>query len=95
MDLRYFDESGFSLTPYVPYAWQEKGNPIIIKSSKSKRINVLGLMNKNLELDYEIIVGKVNSETVIKFLDEFSNDLQRITVVVLDQASIHKARQYY
>jgi len=21
IDLRYFDESGFSLTPYVPYAW--------------------------------------------------------------------------
>jgi len=46
-------------------------------------------MNKNLELDYEIIVGKVNSETIINFLDKFSNDLKRITVVVLDQASIH------
>ena len=46
-------------------------------------------MNKNLELDYEIIVGKVNSETIIKFLDLFSNDLKKITVVVLDQASIH------
>ncbi len=22
IDLRYFDESGFSLMPYVPYAWR-------------------------------------------------------------------------
>jgi hypothetical protein len=24
IDLRYFDESGFSLFPSIPYAWQEK-----------------------------------------------------------------------
>ncbi len=25
LDLRYLDESGFCLTPYVPYGWQESG----------------------------------------------------------------------
>ena len=25
IDLQYFDGSGFSLTPTVPYAWQKKG----------------------------------------------------------------------
>ena len=25
IELRYFDESGFTLTPYVPYGWQDKG----------------------------------------------------------------------
>lgn len=24
IDLRYLDQSGFSLTPYIPYGWQEK-----------------------------------------------------------------------
>jgi len=24
--VRYYDGSGFGLTPYIPYAWQEKGN---------------------------------------------------------------------
>jgi len=28
LDLYYFDESGFCLTPYLPYAWQEKGQTI-------------------------------------------------------------------
>ncbi len=89
IDLRYFDESGFSLMPYVPYGWQEKNQQIIIKSSKSKRINVLGLMNINLELYYEIISGNVDSKIIINFFDKFSNNLKKPTVVIMDQASIH------
>jgi hypothetical protein len=49
--LRYVDESGFSLVPVVPYAWQEKGEYIEIKSKKSKRLNVVGFLNKNNELE--------------------------------------------
>lgn len=89
IDLRYFDESGFSLVPYIPYAWQEKKQQTTIKSSKSKRINVLGLMNINLELYYEIISEKVDSQIVINFFDKFSDSLEKPTVVIMDQASIH------
>ena len=89
IDLRYFDETGFSLTPYIPYAWQEKGQQTILKSSKSKRINVLGLMNRNLELDQEIYSEKINSENLIDFFDKFSNNLEKYTVIIMDQASIH------
>lgn len=46
-------------------------------------------MNKDLELDYEIEVGKVDSQIIINFLDIFSNNLKKTTVIVLDQASIH------
>jgi hypothetical protein len=28
IDLRYFDESGFCLVPYIPYAWQEQSETI-------------------------------------------------------------------
>jgi hypothetical protein len=45
IDLRYFDESGFSLFPSIPYAWQEKGSTITLMSCQSKRLNVLELMN--------------------------------------------------
>jgi len=69
IDLRYLDESGFSLLPYIPYAWQEKGSTITLKSCQSKRINVLGLMNRRNELCYEIHSGTVNSQIVIDFLD--------------------------
>ncbi|MEH2460561.1 hypothetical protein [Nostoc sp.] len=39
IDLRYVDETGFSLSSYVPYAWQEKGYEVIVKTQRSKRLN--------------------------------------------------------
>ena len=80
IDLRYFDEAGFSLMPYIPYAWQEKNQQMIIKSSKSKRINVLGLMNINLELSYEIILGKVDSQIIIDFFARISNNIKSLNI---------------
>lgn len=94
IDLRYLDQSGFSLMPYIPYGWQEKNETIIIKSRTGKRINVIGLMNRKNELDYEIIKHSVNSKDVIKFLDNFSHKLNKKTVVVLDQASIHTSDNF-
>ena len=38
IELYYGDESGFNLVPYIPYGWQEKGNPICIVPTKSKRV---------------------------------------------------------
>ena len=42
IDLRYLDESGFSLRPNVLYGWQKKLERITLNSCQSKRINVLG-----------------------------------------------------
>lgn len=46
VDVYYYDEAGFSLTPEVPYAWQTVGKTIEIPSSHSKHLNVLGFCNK-------------------------------------------------
>ena len=83
IDLRYLDESGFCLTPYVPYGWQEKGENIPIKSSRSRRLNILGLMNRNQELDAYIFEGRITSEVVISCLDKFAENLSIKTVVVI------------
>jgi transposase len=89
IDLKYFDETGFSLSPYIPYGWQEKGKTITLKSSQSKRINILGLMSHKNDLYYEIHLDNINSEAVINFFDKFSKNLLKKTVVAMDQASIH------
>lgn len=94
IDLRYFDQSGFSLTPYIPYGWQEKKETIILKSRTGKRINVMGLMNRKNQLCYEISTSTINSEDVINFLDRFGENLSQKTVVVLDQASIHTSNNF-
>ena len=40
IDLYYFDQSGFTLEPCVPYAWQPVGETLEVPCSKSKRLNV-------------------------------------------------------
>lgn len=91
IDLRYFDESGFCLVPYIPYAWQENGEIIAIPSGHSQRLNVLGFMNRNNELEAYCFECSVTSEVVVGCFDHFCTHLQSPTVVVVDNASIHKS----
>ena len=55
IDFYYFDESGFTLEPCVPYAWQPVGEHIEIPSSKSKRLNVLGFIDRSCKFESLII----------------------------------------
>jgi transposase len=89
IDLRYVDESGFCLIPYIPYAWQDKGKYETVRSQKSKRLNVLGFLNQNNELDSYIFECSINSEVVVACVDNFCSRIKRKTVLVMDQASIH------
>jgi hypothetical protein len=50
IDLCYLDESGITLEPCFPYAWQPIGT-IEIPNSKSKYFNVLGFVNRDCEFD--------------------------------------------
>ena len=94
IDLRYYDESGFCLVPYIPYAWQEQGETISIESGNSKRLNVLGFMNKRNELDAYTIEGSVDSDVVIHCFNAFCQTIEGPTVVVVDNASIHTSAAF-
>ena len=94
IDLWYYDESGFCLVPYIPYAWQEQGETISIESGASKRLNVCGFMNKPNELEAYTIEGAVDSDVVIHFFNVFCSTLQGPTVVVVDNASIHMSEAF-
>ena len=74
IDLCYFDESGFTLEPCVPYAWQQTGETIEIPSSKSKRLNVLGFVNRDCEFTSFVFEDSVNTSVVTACIDEFSNN---------------------
>ena len=91
IDLRYFDESGFCLIPYVPYAWQNNGEIIGLTSGHSPRLNVLGFMNKNNDLEAYCFECSVTSEVVVGCFDDFCKDLQSPTVVLVDNGSIHRS----
>lgn len=89
IDLYYLDETGFCLIPCVPYGWQEIGEYLTIPSRRSQRINVLGIMNRNNHLETYISSQSINSDVVIACIDAFFPTVDKPTVIVTDQASIH------
>jgi len=89
IDLYYFDESGFSIDPYIPYAWQERGETIEVESGRGKHLSVLGFLSKQRELVSYTTEGRVDSAFVIACFDTFINELTRKTVVVMDNSSFH------
>ena len=52
-ELYYFDESGFSQSSPVPYAWSPIGQPFEMTAySHSRRLNVLGFLSRAGKLVY-------------------------------------------
>ncbi len=94
IDVCYFDASGFSLESCVPYAWQPIGQTVEIPSTKSSRFSVLGILKPQDELFAYITDGRVDSATVIACLDDFSEGLNKRTVVLLDRAPIHTSNAF-
>ena len=95
IDLRYFDISGFCLVPYIPYAWQEKGHPILLDTdAHSKRLNVVGFLNRQNDLQTYTIEGRIDSEVIIACIDDFCQYIHKKTVIVMDQSSLHTSKEF-
>ncbi len=73
INLCYFDESGFTLEPCVPYAWQPTGETIEIPSSKSKRLNVLGIVNRDCKFDSFVFEGHINTSVVVACIETLTS----------------------
>ena len=94
IDLVYFDETGFTLVPVVPYAWQPIGETLEIPSASSKRLNVLGFFSLSHSFQYFTVQGKVNSQVVIDVFDQFAQTISGTTLVIIDNASIHTSAKF-
>ena len=91
INLYYLDETGFSLIPCVPYGWQDIGEYLPIPSGRSRTLNVLGIMNKSNHLETYVSSQTINSDVVIACIDAFFPTVNKPTVIVMDQASIHSS----
>jgi transposase len=92
IDLYYGDGSGFSLVPYIPYAWQEIGTTIEIPSFKSKTLNLFGIWDAKKDLNLYSFEGNLTSDIIIEYINDFSKKITKKTVLVLDNAPIHKSK---
>jgi transposase len=94
IDLRFFDESGFSLGSFVPYGYQPIGETIEIETTNRRRLNVLGFMNTDNQLESFCFECTVDTRVVIRCFDEFSKIIKKKTVVILDNSSTHRSEEF-
>jgi transposase len=78
--------------PGVPYAWQDRDDPLLLLSGKTPRINVLGFLSRQNDFFPCVFECSVNSDVVVACFDAFSLTLNKPTIVVLDNASIHHSQ---
>lgn len=89
IDLYYGDESQVSEVGYVP--WQFADETVHVAAGRGRSRNYFGLLSRSNEFIY-----KTSEETmsfVLAQLDALSLRLVKETVVVLDNARIHTAKQ--
>lgn len=94
MNLSYFDESSFNLTPKVPYAWQPIGETIEIPSSASKAFNVLGFIDRDGQFASFVFEGSINTAVVVATIDAYSKQINKPTTLVIDNASTHTSNEF-
>ncbi len=95
VDVFYGDESGFCLTPAIPYGWQFPGEQVATRPRHSPRFNVLGFYNASTnELHAVAREGRLDAAFVGDTLDAWAATRTRPTVLVLDNAKMHHAAAF-
>ena len=94
INLTYFDQSGFTLEPCVPYAWQPINETIEVPSSKSKRLNVLGFVDRDCQFNSFVFEGTITSAVVIACFHWFAEQIEKPTTIIIDNASIHTSDEF-
>jgi len=93
IDLFYADESRISLEPCVPYAWQFKDEEVFMPSTQGQGLNCFALLSRANECRFQTTTQNIDARFIIEQLEQMSLGLHRITVVVLDNAPAHAAKQ--
>ena len=91
LDLFYGDESQVSPEGYVPYGWQFEDEAICIESAKGKGLHCFALLSRDNRIRYATREESVTADFVVEELDRLSLEIIKPTVVVLDNAKVHRA----
>jgi hypothetical protein len=63
-------------------------------SAKSRRLNVLGFMDRDCQFHSFVFQDTITSAVVIACIDAFAKSLQKPTSLVIDNASIHTSKEF-
>lgn len=92
IDLYYGDETHVCSEGYVPYGWQFPEEDVCMLSEKAYKINCFGFINRQNQCFWELTQKNIDAQFIFEYLENFSLKINKKTVVVLDNAKIHKTK---
>jgi transposase len=92
IQLYFTDETGFKLTPNIPYGRIPEKEQWTIRSSKDHVCNLFGLLSRTGSLKVYSTTQSINSDFIIECIDEIAGQIQIPTVLVMDNAPWHKSK---
>ena len=90
--MAYVDEAGFATVHPNRSAWTPVGEQHLIEARRGKRLNVLGALCSSGEFISARLWCCVNAGLFVGFLGLLKARVAKPLVVILDNASIHKAK---
>ena len=92
MVLAYVDEAGFAQVHPNRSAWTPQGERHLIEAKRGKRLNVLAAMLSTGGLFSAKMWQTTNSDAFVGFIGLLKEHVGKRLTVILDNASIHKAK---
>jgi hypothetical protein len=92
IDLYYGDEAAVSLEPCVPYGWQFPDEQVAMPSSQGKGVNCFALLTRGNRAIVETTAESLTASFIFEQFERLSLELRRLTVVVVDNAKVHRGR---
>lgn len=93
LDLFFADETRISEEGYAPYGWQFEDEDAHIEATRGRSLNCFGLLSRQLVYHGENTESMINADFILRFMDDFSLKIKKTTLVVFDNAAVHKARK--
>lgn len=92
IDLYYGDESRVSIEPCIPYGWQFPDEEVSMPSAKGLGLNCFALLKRNNQCFIKTSEQTLTGQFIFEQMEELSTRLEKLTVVVLDNARIHTSQ---
>ena len=90
MDIYYGDEAAICTQGSVCSGWQWKDETVFLPAQPGARLSCLALLRRDNRCRFATTTGTLNAAFVAQQLEALSHEIDKPTLVVLDNARLHK-----
>lgn len=93
IELFYGDAARVMLEPCVPYGWQFADEDVFTPAGQSGGVNCLAFLTRENRCHFTTTEQSMSSELIVEWMEGWSLEIEKLTVVVLDNAPVHHGRR--